>query len=156
MVNITQQNGVVLIVSLVFLIALTTIASSLMLNTTIDIKISGVNQEKLIINQEAISVINEVIAQQVEAVNDENHFTHDETTYPYSVMLNRLNTQANIVLASNKSHNVNCSHSELPSSIDVVRCHHFIIEVSKSYGRNNHQRIMVKAGISQQVLNKVN
>lgn len=156
MVNISKQKGIVLIISLTFLIALTVIASSLMNNTAIDIKISGAHQEKSLATQEAISAINEIIAQQVDEFDGENHFTHDEMTYPYRIMLSRLSTQANVVLVSNQSHHANCPHSLSPSSINVVRCHHFVIEVNQQYGRNNHQNIIVKASILQQVLDKEN
>lgn len=41
-----KQKGVVLIISLVFLVALTAVAAALMQNTTTDMKMSGASEEK--------------------------------------------------------------------------------------------------------------
>ncbi|MFQ3266042.1 MAG: type IV pilus assembly protein PilX, partial [Colwellia sp.] len=43
-VQSNKQRGVVLVVSLIFLIALTAVASALMLNTTTDMKMSGASE----------------------------------------------------------------------------------------------------------------
>ena len=76
--SIHNQQGVVLIVALVFLVSLTAAASIMMLNSTTDMKISGASQEKLIATQEAISAVDEAIADQIRSNN--NLFT--ESTYP--------------------------------------------------------------------------
>ena len=66
-----SQQGVVLVVSLVFLVALTAVAAALMQNTTTDMKMSGASQEKVIATQAAISAVDETINNQVnlQAVN---------------------------------------------------------------------------------------
>ena len=61
----SKQQGVVLVVSLVFLVALTGVAGALMQNTTTDIKMAGASDEKVIATQEAISAADETINNQV-------------------------------------------------------------------------------------------
>ena len=60
-----NQQGVVLIVSLVFLISLTAVVAALMQNTTADVKMSGASEQKMIATQSAVSAIDEVIYNQV-------------------------------------------------------------------------------------------
>ena len=52
--NIGSQKGVVLVVSLVFLVALTAVAAALMQNSTIDMKMSGASEEKTVALQEVV------------------------------------------------------------------------------------------------------
>ena len=65
--NITYIGGWVnilpgiLVVALVFLIALTGVASALMLNTTSDMKMSGASQEKVLAMQEAVGTVDQSI-----------------------------------------------------------------------------------------------
>ena len=59
--RVSHQQGVVLVVSLVFLIALTAVAAALMQNTTSDMIMSGASQEKVVATQEAVSAIDEII-----------------------------------------------------------------------------------------------
>lgn len=154
MVNIHKQQGVVLIVSLVFLVALTAVASALMLNTSTDIKISGASEEKLIATQEAISALDETVADQI--TSGTNLFTLQ--SYPAagldiltigSVSINSakiFNNNVNNVLAD-------CPHARLASSNKLLKCNVLRIEVTNKYGRNNTSEIDARAGIAQQLLN---
>ena len=63
--NVTKQRGVVLVVSLVFLVALTAVAAALMQNSTTDMKMSGASEEKVVALQEVVSAVDEVIFNQV-------------------------------------------------------------------------------------------
>lgn len=156
MINIVKNNGIVLVVSLVFLVALTTIASTLMHNAAIDIKIANANQEKMLAVEKAISAIDEVIVLPINQASSANYFTHDKDAYPYQINHHDVNTQASISLMNSQSYHVNCAHSTLPSSINTIHCHHFVVEVNYQYGRYHHQSIIVRAGVSQQVFNEGN
>lgn len=59
--NKSEQYGVVLVVSLVFLVALTAVAAALMQNSTSDMKMSGATEDKSVALQEVISAVDEVI-----------------------------------------------------------------------------------------------
>ncbi len=154
MLKLNKQNGIVLIISLTFLIILTTLASRLMSNTIIDIKIVRATQEKSHAIEEAINIIDEIIAQQSIASNENRYFRQSKNNYPFSINTNNPNIQVNVSLASSQSYNVNCPHATFPSSIKNIKCHHFLIKVNSQYGRYNHQNIIVKAGLLQQVFDE--
>ncbi len=60
-----RQQGVVLLVSLIFLIGLTAVASALMQVTTSDMKMSGATEDKTTAVQETLGATDEVIFNEV-------------------------------------------------------------------------------------------
>ena len=76
-----KQRGVVLVVSLVFLVALTAVAAALMQNTTTDMKMSGASEEKVIANQEVVSAVDEFIFRQVNGGTGGNGFAQPVATF---------------------------------------------------------------------------
>ncbi len=159
----SKQQGVVLVVSLVFLVALTAVASALMLNTTTDMKMSGASEEKVVATQEAFGAIDEIIYRQVKATgNNVNTFAQPIQTFkdaPTDALLDlRSNAHASITKADiGLSENAfalesDCPHSRLASSTEVFTCNVLKIELSKKYGRKNTSTLEVNAGIAQQLL----
>lgn len=153
MVSKRKQEGVVLVISLVFLIALTAVASVLMQNTTSDMKMSGANQDKMIAIQEAVSAADEVVYKQIEKIDGENKFAKEIAAYDQVVDVNDTNTEASISVVNTNNLEASCAHSRSASSIQVFSCNVLRVEVIKKYGRTNNQNITVNAGISQQLLN---
>jgi len=147
--QLKQQQGVVLIVALVFLIALTAVASALMLNTTSDMKMSGSSQIKVSSTQEAISSIDEVIFTQMEG--GVNSFTLSQ--FPIAVAVSPDDTTATITTLNTNSLVVDCPHSKSASSTAVFKCNVLRIRANKLYGRSNTSNVQVSAGIAQQLLN---
>ena len=84
-----KQKGVVLIVSLVFLIALTAVAAAMMQNTSTDMKMSGASQAKLIATQETLSEMDEIIYNQVRKVDGTNRFTSALPLFPINPSVNQ-------------------------------------------------------------------
>jgi len=155
--NITNQRGVVLIVSLVFLIALTGVAAALMQNTTSDMKMSGASEDKVIATQEAISATDEVIFRQVNATN--NAFASSLVKFPIAVTdtLVKTNkssdTTANIDIANNElALEPDCPHSRAASSAQVFTCNVLRVRVTRTYGRKNTNEVQVNSGVAQQLL----
>ena len=146
-----NQQGVVLIVSLVFLVALTAVASALMLNTTSDMKMSGSSQTKVNAVQEVISSIDEVVSAQVQG--NTNAFT--STQFPISMngVVTSDNTTANITTVNANSLVVECPPSKLASDTSQFKCNLLRIQSTKLYGRANTSTVQVNAGIAQQLLN---
>ena len=101
----SSQHGVVLIVALVFLIALTAVAAALMQNTTTDMKMAGASEERVTAMQEAVSAIDEVIYNQV-APGQTNEFAKPlvDANFP--------NTDQSLLLPSTKT--------SATASVDVV------------------------------------
>ena len=158
-----QQQGVVLIVSLVFLIALTAVAAALMQNTTTDMKMSGASEEKMVADQEAVSAIDEIIFKQVTAPTGGNGFAAPIVTFndgakdvkgQLSTMAqNGHITAATIDLANNKYKlEADCPHSKSASSAQVFTCNVLKVQVSRKYGRSGSSTVEVNSGISQQLL----
>ncbi len=177
-----RQRGVVLVVSLVFLIALTAVASALMLNTTADLKMSGASEEKVVANQEVISAIDALIFAQVNAPTGENDFAvplvafnktdgncndlreNELIDVDGSCVIDALeefdtvNPNADVTLATigmgNNQYGLeaDCPHSTNASSTGVFSCNVLRVQVDKQYGRKNASLVQANSGIDQQLL----
>jgi hypothetical protein len=176
--NIKQQKGVVLIVSLVFLIALTAVAAALMQNTTTDMKMSGASEEKVVAEQELVSAIDEYIFQQVTAGTGNNGFAKPVATFTQvdadgnrTALAKSINLAAGgelpvtnkggegdleaatLSLANNEFlREADCPHSKAASSAQVFTCNVLQIQISRKYGRNKTSTVEVNSGISQHLL----
>lgn len=154
-VNINKQQGVVLVVSLVFLVALTAVAAALMQNSTVDMKMSGATEEKSVALQEVVSAAEEVIFNEL-APGVDNRFALPISGDNFPIVAENLlpGTQTN----SNAQINVanisqSCPHSKgNASSVGKIGCNNFIVTTTRAYGRNNQNIITVNSGISQQVI----
>ena len=121
--RIKHQSGIVLVVSLVFLIALMGIASMLMLNTVIDMKMAGANQDKVLALESAIGELE-------------------------SVMLSELS----IAKTSKPADITDCPAGKSGYSTNIVKCRVVNTSITKKYGRNNSSKIEVHSSVSEQVL----
>lgn len=155
----SQQSGVVLIVSLVFLIALTAVAGVLMQNTTSDMKMSGASEDKVVATQEAISASDEVMFRQINSGLGNNAFALPLVKFPLVVTetLTKTNTgsdtTADIKVADNDlGLEPYCPHSRLASSAQVFSCNVLRVQVVRRYGRKNTNTIVVNTGVVQQLL----
>jgi len=160
--NMKQQHGVVLVVSLVFLIALTAVAAALMQNTTTDMKMSGASQEKVIATQEAVSAVDEIISKQV-SPGETNAFAAAVVTFANGdqdmmadlAFTNDGNEFSSATLGVTNNQFMlepDCPHSKLASSTQVFTCNVLRVQVNRNYGRNNTSTVNVNSGIAQQLL----
>lgn len=171
----SKQQGVVLIVSLVFLVALTAVAAALMQNTTTDIKMAGASQEKSIAIQETISEMDRVIFNEINRVNDTadvdgngdgkflNRFSLSAERFRVSVdnpngaiSLPVTSKEGTITIGSLDIANqykleADCPREVLGTSTDVFTCNILRTRVNRTYGRNNNSDVDVNAGIAQQL-----
>ena len=158
-----RQKGVVLIVALVFLIALTAVAAALMQNSTTDMKMSGASEDKVVATQEAISASDEVIFRQVNAAVGDNIFTSplvkfdDKDFRNVTNILNITNTNNDTTAHVDAPYNdfdlePDCSHSKRASSVQVFTCNALRVQILRKYGRKKTNEVEVNTGISQQLL----
>lgn len=159
--NHFRQTGAVLVVSLVFLIALTAVASALMLNSTTDMKMSGASEMRTVAEQEAFAAMDELIFQQSEG--NSNSFTLPINLYKsvgtVSVLdeLDKTNgdvTSASIQLSSNVyGIEIPCPRqsSDEADGGKVSICNVLEVSVNKIYGRKMQSTIQVRAGIAQEL-----
>lgn len=154
-----SQQGVVLIVAIVFLAALTAVAAALMTSSTIDIKMAGATQEKVAATQEAFGANDEVIWQQINrTVNNTNHFALGIGNYPHAVATTSDINGANISLNNPNGLETDCPATKAASSVQVFKCNHLQVQIDKQYGRKvtstkHSSEVQVRAGIAQQLLN---
>jgi len=153
-----RQSGVVLIVSLVFLVALTAVAAALMQNTTSDMKMSGASEEKVVATQEAISSVDEAIYRQINGVGN-NEFAAALVLFPFTVTdtLEKTNDEHHTTASINLGNNpfkleVPCPHSRSASSVQIFTCNVLRVQVTKKYGRTKTNKREINAGIAQQLL----
>ncbi|WP_076420185.1 PilX N-terminal domain-containing pilus assembly protein [Colwellia sp. UCD-KL20] len=143
-----NQSGVVLIVSLVFLVALTAVAAALMQNTTTDVKMAGASQVKSIVTQETISEMDRIIFNEQRRVNGPNIFVELNSPTPILSV-----TKPSITTAIASPDNVlsltPCPRVK-PASSDA-QCRMSNVVVSRTYGKNNNHVIQVNAGIAQEL-----
>lgn len=156
--NTRSQQGFVLVVSLVFLIALTGVASALMLNTTSDMKMSGASQEKVIATQEALGAIDEAMMKQMALGSANNFINFVYTPEGTNVAVTSIPAESSTAVITNPLNNnltVDCSHSEGGSDVDNIDCTFLRLTVTKGYGNKVGNEftstIVINAGIEQQV-----
>jgi len=166
--NARNQQGVVLIISLVFLVALTAVAAALMQNTTTDMKMSGASEEKVVAVQEAISAIDEIIFNQV-SPGSTNEFAASLATFKDEddniQKVKQIPAEMPILWDSEKfdppeldiTNNkymleADCPNSKLASSTQVFTCNMLKVQVNRKYGRTNTSVVNVNSGIAQQLL----
>lgn len=159
-----RQRGVVLIVSLVFLVALTAVASALMLNSTTDMKMSGASEQKVVANQETLGAMDELIFRQVRPTAGQvNDFASPIITFKDNdknvlADLTQSNTHGDVVEATiGLADNTyvlesDCPHSRAASSTQVFTCNVLRVQVRKLYGRKQASTVEINSGIAQQLL----
>ena len=155
----SKQKGVVLVVSLVFLIALTAVAAALMQNTTTDIKMAGASQEKSIAIQETLSEMDRVIFNEVGKVNVAavNKFSLPAESFdePKALTVTKADiTIGSVDIANSTKLEIDCPPSRSASSTDVFSCNILRVVVERKYGRNKNSKIEVNTGIAQQLFKK--
>lgn len=161
-----RQKGVVLIVSLIFLIALTAVASALMLNSTTDMKMSGASEVQVVANQEAFGAVDELIFRQVNpAAGQVNNFSQPIVTYQDDnqgardvlFTLTDSNSNGDITGATvdiiNNEYMVEtaCPRTKNANSAQLESCNVLQVQLTKVYGRKNNSTVEVNAGITQKL-----
>jgi len=153
-INYTKQQGVVLVVALVFLAALTAVAAALMQNASTDVKMSGANQEKTVATQEAVSGLDELLYNEITKADGVNDLTREVANFPLiNLPVTPANTTTRVEFASPFNLVTDCPPSRAASSVQVIKCYALRVEVNKQYGKNNNSTVEVRSGVAQQVLN---
>ncbi|MFQ3266340.1 MAG: type IV pilus assembly protein PilX [Colwellia sp.] len=165
-VQSNKQRGVVLVVSLIFLIALTAVASALMLNTTTDMKMSGASEMQVVAKQEAFGAMDELIFRQVQPSNGAvNSFALPIATYQNPIPRNVLpslvstNVGTDIVSADVRiMNNQYMKETGCPrtlaintNSANLETCNILQVQLTKLYGRKSNSNVQVNAGIVQKL-----
>ncbi len=151
-VNINKQQGVVLVVSLVFLVALTAVAAALMQNSTVDMKMSGATEEKSVALQEVVSAAEEVVFNELFAGNV-NRFARPISGNNFPITSENLlpgtttSSTATIIVANSSQF---CPRTKVGFTNDIS-CNNFRIITSRAYGRNDQNILRANSGIAQRI-----
>lgn len=154
-----NQKGVVLIVTLVFLVALTGVAAALMQSTTSDMKMTSASNEKVIASQAAISAIDEILDNQINqrAVNLFAGSLGALAGYTTEDLLpaeSKTGVQATASVINNPLlEEKPCPRNErgAGTSEDVEMCNVVQLQVTRAYGRNDSSTVVVNAVIAQKL-----
>ncbi len=154
--KIIKQNGFVLVVSLVFLAALTAVAAALMQNSTTDMKMSGATEDKSVAIQEAISAVDEVIFNEL-VPGGINRFARsingaDNFPIPADQLLPGTLTNSTATIRVANFSNSCGSAEEGGNSENRIGCNHLVITTTRNFGRNNQSTVNVNSGIKQQYI----
>jgi Tfp pilus assembly protein PilX len=160
-----KQQGVVLVVSLVFLVALTAVAAALMQNTTTDMKMSGASEEKVVAVQEVVGAVDEYIFTQVTGGSGNNSFALPAAAFndgAQNVLPNLTvsNKDGDIQAASlNLTNNRYGRKQPCPrftkdkaSEVGTVYCNMLTIQITRQYGRNSTSTVEANSGVAQQLI----
>ncbi len=153
-----KQQGVVLVIALVFLVALTGVAAALMQNTTSDVKMADATNEKVIATQAAISAIDEVIDNQlnIQAINlftQGLNFLDGYTSAQLLPITTKTQATARALVINNPTYDeTHCPRARVASSVGIIECNFLQLQVQRLYGRNNTSTIVVNSNIAQQLL----
>jgi len=147
-----NNKGMVLIVALVFLAALTAVAAALMQITTTDLKMSDASQAKVVATQEAISSLDQVVYDQINTGGQSNGFAQPITSFPLNPAVTAVDTVATISVATPNNLVVECPHSKIATSVQVFKCNALQVQISRKYGRTKASTIQLTSGVSQQLL----
>jgi Tfp pilus assembly protein PilX len=153
--NYREQQGMVLVISLVFLVALTAVAAALMQNSTTDMKMSGATEEKSVALQEVVSAADEVIFNEL-APGVVNRFALPINGDNFPVVAanllpgTRTNATAQINVANNDSDACPALKGNNNNSQGTIGCNNFRVTINRNFGRTNQNVITVNTGVTQQ------
>ena len=136
--HLANQSGMALVTSLIFLTALMGLASMLLLNSVIELKIAGANQEKVVALEEATGELDILLLK--------------------GLLSNDLYSNMNVNANTNDPHptpKVNdCPASMNGYSNNLIQCVVIYREVTKNYGKKESSFIKLHSALSKQVLAK--
>ena len=161
----TKQQGVVLIIALIMVIAVTGIAVTLMSSSTIDIKITNAAQEREVAENQLIGEVLRVIASEAKKGADSNFFlTRDETKtdtgefesddskkYIFEKDITEPGHDMKSIMTNlnNGSLELNCPRSY--SFTAGVSCNMVQVSTTIEYGSKSKHQLTIVTGIAQEM-----
>ena len=148
---IAQQRGVVLVVALVMLVAITGVAVALMISSGIDNKMMSSAQEAQVAMNEAVGAHDEAYNSEIIQVGGQNQFTlRIDVGNSLPVKESGANTGGNIQTYSAIPEATTCPPSHFPNSGSLL-CTFSRVVTNTNYGENG-QAIRIQSVVAQQIL----
>lgn len=151
MIRATKQRGVVLIIALIMLIAITAVAVALMVSSGIDNKMMSAAQEAQVAMNEALGGHDEAYNSEIVQDGGQNQFTlRIEVGTELVAKENGANTAGTLRTYSAIPEATTCPPSKYANSGSLL-CNYIRVETNTTFGENG-QTIDIASVVSQQVL----
>lgn len=151
LVPMQRQKGVVLIVALIMVVAVTGIAVSLMSSSSIDIKVTNAVQEREMAENELIGTVQKVIAREA-AKGSASSFLLDKDEVPKTG-----ENLGDLDGVTNTLTNLNNGELDLPcprrfSFTAGMSCNMLQVDSTITYGSKSKHTITITSGIAQEMV----
>lgn len=145
-----NQKGVVLIVALIMVVAVTGIAVTLMSSSSVDIKITNASQEREVAENELIGVVQQVISNEA-AKGGNSAFLMKATEIPETGF-----DMGNLGDTANNLTNLNNGALDLPCPRKYnftagVSCNMVQVDSTISYGTKSKHALTISTGVAQEM-----
>ncbi|WP_193988576.1 pilus assembly protein PilX [Lelliottia steviae] len=152
LVSVKKQQGVVLIVALIMVVAVTGIAVTLMSSSSIDIKITNAAQERDAAENKLIGIVQEVIAK--EALEDgKSAFLLKPAKIPAEgFKMNKVDNETSTLKNMNKGPSALLCPRKFDPTPGIV-CNMVQIDSSLTYGSKSKHTLTVVTGVAQEMAN---
>lgn len=146
-----KQQGVVLIVALIMVVAVTGIAVTLMSSSSIDIKITNAAQEREAAENELIGTVQEVISNETSLNSNSRFFNHRVNVPDTGLDLGIVNNTTNTMFNRNAGPLALKCPRRFDSS-EIYKCNMLEINSTVQYGTKSTHSLTIRSGVAQQML----
>lgn len=148
--NMKKQQGIVLIIALIMVVAVTGIAVTLMNSSSVDIKITNAAQEREVAENELIGIVQNVIAREVARGANSALFRKKSEIPATGFDMGQVAQESNVLT------NVNNGPKDLrcPRKYNFtpgVACNMVKIDTTIDYGTKSNHSITITSGIAQEM-----
>ena len=145
-----KQQGFVLMVSLVMVVAITAIAVTLMSSSTLDTKMAVVTEEREMASHHAKGGNDQLFYNAVNrTVNEQNYFAAFSVSQESAQYVSTHGAISTVTWASDNHVETDCPRSKAPT--EGLRCNYLNATTSKTFGPGDVNQINVVSGVAQQV-----
>ncbi|MFC3033904.1 pilus assembly protein PilX [Pseudoalteromonas fenneropenaei] len=146
----SKQRGVVLVVAMVMLVAVTAVAVTLMSSSSIDLKITNAAQEREAADLLLIGEVQRVIAEQA-AQGQASLFLRKKEQIPQGVSFAGQNGSQNVLTSLNNGPlDLRCPRQY--GYTEGVVCNFTQLETTIEYGSKSRHKVTIVTGVSQEIL----
>ena len=145
-----KQQGFVLMVSLVMVVAITAIAVTLMSTSSMDMKMAVAAEDREMATHHARGGNDELYYDAVNrTVNEQNYFAAFSVSQESAQYVSTLGAVSTVTWASDNRVETDCPRSKAPT--EGLRCNYLQATTVKTFGPSNVNQINVVSGVAQQV-----
>lgn len=145
-----QQQGFVLMVSLVMVVAITAIAVTLMNSSSLDTKMAVVTEEREMATHHAKGGNDQLFYNAVNrTINEQNYFAAFSASQQSAQFVSTHGAISTVTWASDNQVETDCPRSKAPT--EGLQCNYLSTTTAKNFGPGEVNQINVVAGVAQQV-----